>query len=189
MTWTIINADARQIPMADKSVECVDAAYLAGIIDGEGYIGIKRMQPKNMKSVAYRARIQVRMTDEPAIKFLRDTLGGMYYRERQSKKGRKILYCYQVSDRAAESVLWSVINYLRVKRKQAELVLEFRDLQRSASQYRTKIIGQRNFPNLYGNRVIQTRAHSDKYVAKCHEFYEQCKRLNRVGDGGDALCG
>lgn len=49
----------------------VELAYLAGIVDGEGYIGIKRTTPKNgALRQSYQARIQVRMVDEPAIAFL-----------------------------------------------------------------------------------------------------------------------
>ena len=48
-----------------------DAAYLAGLIDGEGYIGIKKTTiKKGNASRGYHARIQVRMVDEPAIAFL-----------------------------------------------------------------------------------------------------------------------
>lgn len=184
----IINADARCIPLKDKSVQTVDptdAAYIAGIIDGEGYIGIKKTRPKNMKSVAYRARLQIRMTDEPAIKFISKTLGGFYYKEKPSVAKGKPLYCYQVSDKAAESVLWSVLPYLRVKREQASVVLELRDLQRTSAKERTKIVGQRNFPNLYGNRVISTKAYSDFYMNQCDALYGRCKSLNRVGKEGD----
>lgn len=101
-------------------------AYLAGLVDGEAYIGIKRNRPKNCVSLAYHERIQVRMVDESAIKFLTTTLGGKYYRERPRSDAGRPLYCWQVSDARAASILKQLLPYLKVKRRNAETVLLLR---------------------------------------------------------------
>lgn len=61
-----------------------DIAYIAGLVDGEAYIGIKKTNSNSHNdrtTPGYCARIQIRMVDEPAIKFISETLGGWYYRK------------------------------------------------------------------------------------------------------------
>jgi len=110
----------------------VDIAYIAGLIDGEGYIGIKKdkgYQCQERKTPGYHARIQIRMVDEPAIKFISESLGGWYYKEKPSCKNGRPLFCYQASDKRVEDILKTIIPYLRVKKESAQTVIEFRKLQ------------------------------------------------------------
>jgi hypothetical protein len=101
-------------------------AYLAGIVDGEGYIGVKKANAKNSVSPLYHERIQVRMVNEEAISLLKDTLGGSYYRERPRVARGRPLYCWQVSDWLAAEALWRLLPWLIVKRANAENVLRLR---------------------------------------------------------------
>src|SRR5688572_26435778 len=95
-------------------------AYLAGIVDGEGYIGIKRSaNPKGQVSPRFCERIQVRMIHEDAIKLLHDTLGGNYYRENMAQRSGRQLYCWQASDAQAASILMALLPYLRIKKGNA----------------------------------------------------------------------
>lgn len=160
-----------------------DIAYIAGLIDGEGYIGIKRgTKRKDCFNRAYHARIQVRMVDEPSIKFLVETLGGNYYKESPTAAKGRPLFCYQCSDRAAEHVLRTVLPYLRIKKQSAETVLELRKLQSDSIKHRTKVTGYRAFPNQYGTvRYVPNLSYSDEYIAMCNALYERCKMLNKVG--------
>ena len=116
-----------------------------------------------------------------AIAFLADTLGGRYYAERAHAAQGRPLFCYQASDAAAERVLVTVLPYLRVKRRSAELVLAFRALQGESRAHRTKITGERNFPNAVGTvRMIPVRTLSDEYVALCNDFWTRAKALNHA---------
>lgn len=161
-----------------------DIAYAAGLIDGEGYIGIKKSTSKRSDRVTpgYHARIQIRMVHEPAIKFIAETFGGWYYQEKPHANNGRPLYCYQASDKVAEAILRTVLPYLRVKRESAETVLRLRELQANGKQYRTKITGYRNFPNAHGTpRQVPNLSFSDEYVEMCDALWLQCKKLNRVG--------
>ena len=163
----------------------IDIAYCAGLIDGEGYIGIKRDRGyacQERKTPGYHARIQVRMVDEPAIQFLAESFGGTYYREKpHANKGRP-LYCWQASDKNAEQTLRALLPYLKVKRRSAEAVLELRALQADGRSHRTKVTGTRAFPNKYGTvRIVESKCFSDEYVARCQELWERCKSLNATG--------
>jgi hypothetical protein len=154
-------------------------AYLAGLIDGEGYIGIKKMTRHDCAAPSYHARIQVRMVDEPAIALLAHELGGKYYHERTATGLRRALYCWQVSDALAERTLRALLPYLRIKRRNAEEVLRLREWQANGRAHRTKLLGYRQFPGFRGGtRTVRNMGFSDEYIAHCEIAYQECKRLN-----------
>ena len=163
----------------------LELAYLAGIVDGEGYIGIKRSKAyrcQGRATAGYHARIQIRLVDEPALRVLAEPLGGWYYRERAGGANRRPLFCYQASNQKARRVLQLLLPYLRVKRRVASFVLSFLTLKDGAKQYRTKVTGHRTFTGQHGQSItVRTICLSDAYVALCHQCYDDCKRLNRVG--------
>jgi len=89
-------------------------AYIAGIIDGEGYVGIKKTNNRtDCRNPQYHEKIQVRMIEESAILFLKETLGGNYYKETEhSKYSKRPLYCYQATDKRAAEIIKKVHPYL-----------------------------------------------------------------------------
>ena len=151
----------------------LDLAYIAGLMDGESYIGIKKSKAYDCtkrRTPGYHARIQIRMVDEPAIKFIAETLGGWYYKEKpHSHKGR-LLYCYQASEKRAQEIIKVLLPFLKVKQRPAQIVLELRELQSNGKKHRTKVTEYRNH-----------KCFSDEYVAQCEALYLRCKELNRVG--------
>lgn len=160
-------------------VHDTDLAYLAGLIDGEGYIGIKKTTRRDMTSPAYHERIQVRMVDEPAIAFLASTLGGNYYFEKAHSHLGRPLFCYQASDLKACEVLRAVLPWLRVKRANALAVLELRELKVAK---RTRVVGEKNFPNSHGTvRMVPVLAIGEDNLAARELLYLRCKELNRTG--------
>lgn len=163
-----------------------DVAYIAGLIDGEAYIGIKRMNTlarHDCKSPTYHARIQIRMVDEAAIKFITENLGGSYYKEKPAVAKGRPLYCYQASDEKAANILRTVLPYLRVKRTVAKTVLNLRELQANGRKHRTKTTGYRIFPHSKTGQDVRVPnlSFSDEYVEMCDSLYQQCKSLNFVG--------
>jgi hypothetical protein len=154
--------------------------YLAGIIDGEGYIGVKRSacHPGRV-TPGHHARISVKMNEPaPAVRLLAEAFGG-----RCAPENGRAMLCWQVTDAAAERALTALLPYLLVKRAQAENVLALRVLQRESRQHRTKVIGHRNFPNSYGTpRRVENRTLSDEYIAACDQFWFRGKTLNGGGD-------
>ena len=163
----------------------IDLSYIAGLMDGEAYIGIKKdrgYRCQGRVTPGYHARIQIRMVNEAAIRFIAETLGGWYYREKPSCKRGKPLYCYQASDRKAGEIIAALLPYLRVKQEPARTVLQLRALQRDSQRHRTKITGYRDFPNQYGTvRRVANKSFSDEYVQMCDTLWLQCKALNHAG--------
>lgn len=113
-------------------------AYLAGLVDGEGYVGIKKSSTRlDCVNPQYHERIQIRMVDEPAIKLFQKVFGGNYYKETASSKySKRPLYCYQASDKLASKILKTLLPYLTIKRRQAILILKLRRSKESPSAQR-----------------------------------------------------
>lgn len=161
-----------------------DIAYIAGLVDGEAYIGIKKSNSKSNGYISprYAARLQIRMVDEQAIKFIANIFGGSYYKEKPSAKKGRPLFCYQASDKIAQGILEILLPYLKVKEESAKTILALRKHQLSYLKHKTKITGYRNFPRHNGKDMfIPSYALSDEYIATCESFYLQCKKLNKVG--------
>jgi hypothetical protein len=162
-----------------------DLAYIAGLMDGEAYIGVKKTRAyacQGRVTAGYHARIQIRMVDEAAIRFIAETLGGWYYKEKRVTPNRRELYCYQASDKRAETILSLVLPFLKVKRTSAETVLALRALQKTGQQHRTKTTGHRQMPHWTGNRSVEveSRSFSDEYIAACEAYYVRCRALNHA---------
>jgi len=158
------------------------SAYLAGIVDGEGYIGIKKHAKKSQVAPSFSAKIQVRMVDEPAIAFLAKHCGGSYWRQAAESGKRRPLYCYQATDAHAERILRRLLPFLRVKLANAKAVLRFRKWQSRSRKHRTKPLGTRQFAGFRGGvRTVRVMGLSDKYIAVCEAAWLECKRLNGRG--------
>ncbi|MBA7539644.1 hypothetical protein ES705_31924 [subsurface metagenome] len=101
--------------------------YCAGIVDGEGYIAIKKTKyARHCPSPTYHERIQIRMTDEGVIVFFKELFGGNYYKEKPNCKNGKPLYCYQASDLIAYNICKIILPYLIIKKDNAKRIIKLR---------------------------------------------------------------
>lgn len=108
----------------------IDLAYIAGLVDGEGCIRIKKSTygiriRKDCQNPTYSEMIQIRMVNEPAIKFIQSRFGGNYYLEKRPY-GNKPLYCYQITCKLASNMIKQLLPYLKVKKEVAKIVLKLR---------------------------------------------------------------
>lgn len=179
----MIQANALHIPLKDESVQMsrqTAIAYIAGIADGEAYFGIKKTRvKKGCQNPSYHARVQIRMVDIGAINFIKNVMGGNFYKEKPHCNNGRPLYCYQISDRAAQKFLENIFQYLIVKRKQAEVIFDLRLLQKHSMRHKTKITGYRT---AFGRKdKVPNYSYSDEYINECEELYLKCKELNKVG--------
>lgn len=106
-------------------------AYLAGIIDADGTIGIKRstysMRIRGDATVPmYSERIAVRQVEPDAIALLHDLFGGYRGINRPSAVRGKPLHSWQVTDKKAVACLKAIRPYLRLKARQADNALALR---------------------------------------------------------------
>ena len=102
-----------------------ELAYIAGIVDGEGYIGISADHRKrNPDKPCWRLRVAVTNTNEWLVQYLKFSIGGGVILLKNSKNPKP---CYQWStDRGkAAEFLKLILPYLQLKRPQAELAIKF----------------------------------------------------------------
>lgn len=94
--------------------------YLAGIIDGEGTIGIKKS-----RNIHYSILLSVSNTSKSLIVYLKENFdGSMSGPHSQKKENEKDRFEWQCSGKKAIKLIKRVQPYLIVKHKQAELAIE-----------------------------------------------------------------
>ena len=102
-------------------------SYLAGVFDGEGYIGIqkRRARPPKQPNISYVAYIQVAMTDEIVPRLFHITFGGKFMARKPDKKNHKVQYIWYMCGRDCGLVIKELMPYSLLKRPQFEVVLHF----------------------------------------------------------------
>ena len=112
-------------------------AYIAGIIDGEAYVGIKKSTwgMRNRPDVhcpTYSERVQIRMNCREVLELIKSHFGGSLgtepriYQSVSGFKGRKIMSIYRATDRVAANLIAATRPYLIEKTRQADCVLALR---------------------------------------------------------------
>ncbi len=107
-----------------------DLAWAAGIVDGEGYLGMTRAKVSvvsRRKTESFQIRISVRMTHKETIRKLFCLFGGTFKLARSRNPSRhNDNYEWYTGDLLTESVLRQLRPFLITKRKQAILLLAYR---------------------------------------------------------------
>lgn len=144
------------------------AAYVAGVIDGEGYIGVaKTKQTGSMRSTRYAGVLIVGNTSRRLIQELVAVFGIGSISYRRGSERKKGFFLWAIQSRNARDVLVRVRPYLVVKRAQADLVIEFVDGFESFKGGR---------PGKFGGQTV-----SEPEIARRARIYEELRQLNRVG--------
>ena len=102
-----------------------DLAYTAGIIDGEGYIGIIRVNRYLSNYPRYELRVNVTMCNPLIPKWLHTNFGGSYYEFQPPSLKRKKLYEWRLATWRAGNFLKLILPHLRMKQEEAEIGIEF----------------------------------------------------------------
>ena len=98
-------------------------AYTAGIIDGEGSIGLERCGGK--KYNRYAIRVIVGNTNEWLCQLLAFSFGGSLHLRPSKNPKHQDCWIWSISARQAATFLSLVLPYLQIKRPQAELALSY----------------------------------------------------------------
>jgi hypothetical protein len=103
-----------------------DAAYLAGFIDGEGSIGLRTSHSKDNRTPSYVPRLRITNTNYEVLKWVEVTTGmGMVRKVKPASTSNYQAYEWYVSGSKMKWLLEELIPHLKIKRYQAEIVLEF----------------------------------------------------------------
>lgn len=108
-------------------------AYLAGLFDGEGHIAIHRSKGKPGGAKHYYClRVTLAMSHFPIIERMQELsgLGSLMVSKLVPKAGsdktpNRPMVSWRITSRQAEQLLTALLPYLKVKREEAELALEF----------------------------------------------------------------
>ena len=108
--------------MKDNIISDVDLAYLAGFIDADGHIGIvRRNARRGAKEYHYvRPVVQIGQSKREILDWISDLVGGSVHIHAQRN-----FYNLRFHAGMIRWLMPLVIPYLKVKKRQAELVLEF----------------------------------------------------------------
>lgn len=101
--------------------------YAAGLIDGEGYIGIQE------SGGTFQLRLKVSMSDKgiPALQAMLDLYGGKIYPDREATDRTRASSTWILTGDAAGEVIERLHPLFLVKRPAADVALEFRRLHHS----------------------------------------------------------
>ena len=137
------------------------AMWLAGVIDGEGTVGVyKQHRPANKSKVRYFANVQVAGTHKGFIEEVARTMGcSSYVSEKANRiqQGHKPVWSVAARRRYVRRTLEAVLPYLIIKKEQAALVLEF------------------------VSKVENATCHTHNLTPEFEKFYQQMKVLNKRG--------
>lgn len=134
-----------------KTLSATEAAYVAGLVDGEGCI----------TAVSRRSCIEGGMslgsTNRDVLVYLKELTGiGSVTPEghgRQRKKNHKPVYVWEVTVYPVKSLLIQLVPFLRIKKKQAELMIELF----SFSKYPTQLVSSRQLGMISEFRELNFR--------------------------------
>jgi len=147
--------------------QALNWAYLAGLIDGEGSLGIYISRSPSRKNAAVIARLKIGMCEEDLIRWLHKVTGNGTVTTWTVKKGTsRPVWVISWNGYSAESVLRQCGPYLRLKRKQAALVLQWIRISKS---WHRKL----------GGRGHRERAYPDHVWRKAEELRVAIQRLNK----------
>lgn len=148
----------------------VRLAYLAGVIDSDGCISIKRN--RGAWQDTYSERVHIRQVDREAIDLLVEVFGGNIGIEDSQAKRGKPLYRWGVSDKRAVEVLTALLPYLRIKREQAINCLALRALKEQSKLDRLA----------FGRGHVGSAHRTAEMTAQMEACKQQAHVLNRVGE-------
>ena len=105
-----------------KTLSDIDAAYIAGLIDGEGTITLSKRHSNENRQVV----VSISNNEKNILDYILDVIGaGSISKKRTYSKHHLINHTYKVSNRQAISLLAQTNQYLRsYKRERAEIILD-----------------------------------------------------------------
>ncbi len=144
-----------------------DLIYLAGVFDGEGYVGIERSKPPlGAKSVRYKLRVAITMADPLVPGMCYREFGGYCALERMQNPKWRDRWAWSVASNMAAKFLETLTPYLRIKSNQALLGLKF---------HATKWSGR--------NRGWGHSKPSVTEIRRRERFYDRMRKLKKIPVG------
>lgn len=162
------------------------AAYLAGAMDSDGSIGVRRSTyakrvTGDARAPVYSERIVLKQVTPEIPTLLKETFGGSLMLQSGSAVRGRPLYYWEATNQVASSALAVLLPYLRIKRQQAENCLALR-ASKDRPRSETHVLRAPAMSNArWGETMIARREVSSATLAERESIYLRAKELNRVG--------
>lgn len=111
--------------MVEDNISATQWAYLAGLIDGEGNVGVYRHENKKYWSSLYSAKIIITSTSEEVIAWLLNNIGGSFWARSRKNSKWKHCYCWYPNMSDMLTVCHGVLPYAVIKREQIKLLMQY----------------------------------------------------------------
>ena len=116
-----------------------DLAYIAGMLDGEGYIGINKKVMTSRKSPRYDTKVCITNTHKRALDWIQSKLGaGVIYETKQKNNplAKNRCFVWSCSNKEAIRVLKLLHPYLHIKKLKAETLISFGEFAGRSAFYK-----------------------------------------------------
>lgn len=115
-----------------RKLSIEEAAYLAGLIDGEGCLSI---YPRSRKRViTYKINIDIGMTTDILIDFC-NKYGGCHYRQ-EAHDNKKAVFYWKLNIQECVHYLPQIFPYMKVKKAEAKILLEALKTLKNRQRYK-----------------------------------------------------
>lgn len=152
--------------------------YLGGVMDSDGCFTMKRssnrMRLHDCINPQYIIRALLKQTSPIVVDILHKKFNGARFISKPSAKNGKPLHCWEVSGRSAEKAIKALLPYLKIKRKQAEILIQLRNLKKKGRKGHnvSKIKGR------WGVHTARRSCYSDMQIFEFNELYLRIRELN-----------
>ena len=123
----------------------VQAAYLAGIVDGEGCIFVSRYDRKDGRQTEYGLIVSIAQSNLAFIDYLHDLIGAGFTREVKNKTAAHHMdrYDLRITGKQAGEFLQAILPHLIIKKDQARLAIDLVNAMHQGSSATPQLLAQR----------------------------------------------
>jgi hypothetical protein len=147
----------------------IELAYLAGVVDSDGSISIAvdtwRVR-KYGRSPAFQEIVAIGQCDEQAVNLAHELFGGSLRTEKPRGENRRPMHLWTVTNRNAIVSIAALMPYLRIKRRQAEIVVALRAIKNRGRKANTDLTAPK------------VRRIKPAVIAEMNELVTQVRSLN-----------
>lgn len=141
-------------------------AYIAGLLDGDGHLGLHRSKPTGRRvTPCFRWRVTINMVTPEPIHTLAEWFDMGYTTRKPPSSNRSKQYRLRLNKKKALQLLRACLPYLILKRRQAEIMLEAEEIREQYSP------GRHHFGKDHIQRFPQ------EGVDKLNKLYRESKSL------------
>lgn len=158
-----------------KQNKALILAYTAGFLDGEGCIRINKRLPKNNRSMSYNLFVSITQKDGEIMDWLQGNFGGTILLNNKRKKSW--IYEWRITEVKAFNFLKEILPFLKYKKKQAEIALQFQ--QRRIFERKRNIPDNGRFASLSQNE-LDKREEIYQEMCAIKKIFRKCKNPNVV---------